>query len=93
MTDAVHCAICSKTFLSARSLADHARDKHENPKHAGPKIHACPFCHGKEVTVDDSVKSEWFWVECHNEACQSCGPIRETGADAILAWNTRGPIR
>lgn len=48
----------------------------------------CPFCGGDSQSVQDlSVGAAMAWVRCMG--CRASGPLRETPAEAIEAWNRR----
>jgi hypothetical protein len=48
---------------------------------------SCPFC-GAEPYVACCSK---YFVCCGSRGCESWGPVRETPAEAIAAWNRRTP--
>jgi Lar family restriction alleviation protein len=51
----------------------------------------CPFCGYTPAVVE--VKrarfDDGYSVECDHSACQCLGPMRDTPAEAIAAWNRR----
>ena len=48
----------------------------------------CPFCGSDDLTTQDlSISAAMAWVRCLG--CRSSGPLRETPAEAVAAWNER----
>ena len=48
----------------------------------------CPFCGSDDLTIQDlSIGAAMAWVRCLG--CRSSGPLRETPAEAVAAWNER----
>ena len=54
---------------------------------AATAIKPCPFC-GGEAEAGSTVV---WWVICLELDCGGEGPLRNTKAQAIDAWNTRVP--
>lgn len=48
------------------------------------ELKPCPFCGGTNTSAADTGV---HWVACNS--CDAEGPIRDTGHEAIAAWNTR----
>ena len=51
-------------------------------------LNPCPFCGGEAET--DFIAGYSYRIECWVLGCCS-GPMRETEAEAIAAWNKRAP--
>lgn len=50
----------------------------------------CPFCGSDQVTAYKMMPGRHY---CICSACEADGPIKETEAQAVLAWNLRAPTR
>jgi Lar family restriction alleviation protein len=48
---------------------------------------ACPFCQSEQISTHRR-ESGWGFEVCCDE-CDAAGPIKDTRADAIAAWNRR----
>lgn len=48
------------------------------------QLKPCPFCGSEKVELESEGDGN-NWVEC--QFCATCGPMQETEADAIAAWN------
>lgn len=46
----------------------------------------CPFCGG--AAEQNHTTTRW-WVTCCDSDCAGDGPIRESEAEAVAAWNQR----
>lgn len=55
-------------------------------------LRACPFCEGRNLTVEDNndLSHLHFWVACDD--CDSEGPWRTSDDGAIEAWNRRAAL-
>lgn len=51
------------------------------------KRQPCPFCGSKSELQAGRSK----WVTCLNSRCGAEGPVRQTKAGAVAAWNYRPP--
>jgi Lar family restriction alleviation protein len=51
------------------------------------KMKPCPFCGGEPFVEDSARKEEIIVIQC--QECFGEGPIGETKAEAIGAWNKR----
>ena len=48
------------------------------------KLIPCPFCGGNDISI---YGASVYWAECENCFCE--GPVSNSEAEAIKAWNTR----
>lgn len=52
-----------------------------------PELLPCPFCGNAEPVAYE--QTYYAWVQCRE--CDAEGPAKDTGQEAIEAWNTRAP--
>lgn len=59
----------------------------------GKNIQACPFCGGRDITQFDDDWAAYHGGEVkyymHCNVCGSSGPRRNSGPEALDAWNNR----
>lgn len=56
-------------------------------------LRPCHWCAAPTEVVELSPQPPMWHVECTSFECCSVGPMRETKAEAISAWNTRSDPR
>ena len=57
------------------------------PKRPVRQLYSCPFCGGKEFTIDTD--GEVSWVVCENQLCRATGPTARPKLQAIERWDLR----
>lgn len=53
----------------------------------GANAKVCPWCKGSDVWVWDDAVPGKFAIGCSDPDCSATGPIRDTIASALVAWN------